>query len=112
MKEPIEDQNSGQKIDFSYSKIDGKMTKKKCNEVHFVKRCVERIGYVLDDKDIINKIQHNGLEFIKKESNTRTMFRYIDPNSQKSYRVIYDKLRHNLVTVLPDYKKRKDSKHG
>lgn len=88
-----------------------KRNKSKNIKKHFVIRCLERLGVVLNSSDIVRKIQNHELEFISKTSNSRTIFKYISPIDKKEYRVVYDKNRHDVVTIFPyvekKYKKKK-----
>ena len=77
-----------------------KKTKKECQCIHFQKRSIERIGVLINRKEIIRKIQKNELEFIERKSNRVTKWRYnfLD----KNYIVIYDKLRKQAVTIYEE----------
>ena len=75
-----------------------KKTKKDNERIHFEKRCLERVGVFLDRKEIIRKIKNQELEFIERQSNRITIWRYYFLD--KSYRVVYDKLRKQCVTIL------------
>lgn len=72
--------------------------KKKAIKVHFQRRSLERIGVLLDEKELVKKIQNNELEFIERQSNRITVFRYKYQN--KIYRLVYDKTRKQIVTIL------------
>lgn len=69
---------------------------------HFNRRCEERIGELLPRKDIIRRIQscksYDDLYFISKQSNTRSKYAFIFNGTL--YHLIYDKIRHKLVTIL------------
>lgn len=78
------------------------ISKTNCEDFHFAKRCIERIGYVPDTKTIVKKIQNNELEFVERQSNRITLFKWIEPVSKISYKVVYDKQRKRLVTILFD----------
>jgi len=71
---------------------------------HFKKRCDERVGELLPRKEIErnirNRIFTDTLFFVSKLSNTRTKYGYIFKGVL--YHLIYDKLRHKLVTVIPN----------
>lgn len=75
-------------------------TKKKQVDFHFARRCIERIGYVPDTKELIKKIQSQKLEFVERQSNRVTVFRWVDPISNTVCRLPYDKERHQLITIL------------
>ncbi len=72
--------------------------KKKAIKTHFQRRSLERIGVLLDEKELVKKIQNNKLEFIEKQSNRISVFRYEYNNN--FYRLIYDKTRKQIVTIL------------
>ena len=74
-----------------------KKTKKECQMAHFQKRCIQRIGRLLDRKEIIRQIQNNELEFIRRDSNRVSIFKYVVDNIP--YKVVYDKLRKQVVTI-------------
>ena len=73
-------------------------SKKKAIKTHFQRRSLERIVVLLDEKDLIKKIQNNELEFIEKQSNRVTVFRFC--YQDKVYRLVYDKTRKQIITVL------------
>lgn len=68
---------------------------------HFTSRCMERVGLFLNPQQLVQKIQKNELPFIKKTSNTRTVWGYYCEFNKKEYRIVYDKLRHDVVTIYP-----------
>lgn len=87
-----------------------KRSKAKNIKSHFFKRCLERTGYLINHKELIQKIQNHQLEFLYKTSNTRTVYKYHFNITNKDYKIVYDKLRHDVVTIY-DYnppQKRKD----
>lgn len=73
-------------------------SKKKTVKKHFFKRSLERVGVLLDENDLIRKIQNHELEFVERQSNRKTVFRleYHD----KKYRIVYDKVRKQIITIL------------
>ena len=73
-------------------------SKKKAVKIHFQKRSLERVGVLLNEKVIVNLIQENKLEFIERQSNRITVWRYVFMD--KKYRVVYDKQRKQIVTIL------------
>lgn len=73
-------------------------SKKKTVKKHFFRRSLERVGVLLDENDLIRKIQNHELEFVERQSNRKTVFR-IEYNSKK-YRIVYDKVRKQIITVL------------
>ena len=77
-------------------------TKKSKNiQRHFQQRCMDRLGIYLNNKQIVNLIQKNQLDFVKRTSNTRTVFKYHCNVNNKDYKIVYDKLRHDVVTIFP-----------
>ena len=76
------------------------ISKASCEDFHFTKRCIERIGYVPDTKTIIKKIQNNELEFVERQSNRITLFKWLEPMNKLECRLVYDKERHKIVTIL------------
>lgn len=74
------------------------VSKKKAVKKHFYKRSLERVGVLLNEKELVRKIQNHELEFIEKQSNRKTVYRleYLD----KTYRIIYDKDRKQIITIL------------
>ena len=75
-------------------------SKKKAIRIHFQHRSIERAGVLLNEKDLINKIQNGELEFIERQSNRVTVFRY--HHKEKTLRLVYDKTRKQIITVLYD----------
>jgi hypothetical protein len=73
-------------------------SKKKALKAHFERRSIERIGVLLNEKELIKKIQANELEFVERQSNRVTVFRY--KFKGENYRLVYDKTRKQIITVL------------
>ena len=73
-------------------------SKKKNVKKHFQKRSLERVGVLLNKKELVRKIQNHELEFVERQSNRKTVFRpkYLD----KTYRIVYDKQRKQIITIL------------
>jgi len=71
--------------------------------IHCERRAFERYDE-LSIKDIapaiISKIHRGEGEFVKRQSNSKTLWRVTV--NQKSYKVVYDKNTKCLVTFLPD----------
>lgn len=78
-----------------------KHSKSKNIKKHFSRRCLERVGLYLNSSDIVRKIQNNELEFASRTSNSRTVFKYNCPITKKEYRIVYDKNKHDVVTIFP-----------
>ena len=72
--------------------------KRKAIKTHFQRRSLERIGVLLDEKELVKKIQNNELEFIERQSNRVTVFRY--EYRGNFYRLVYDKSRKQIITIL------------
>jgi hypothetical protein len=73
-------------------------SKKKSIKTHFSLRSIERVGVFLDEKALVKKIQNNELEFIEKQSNRVTVFRFY--YKEQAYKLVYDKTRKQIITVL------------
>ena len=82
-----------------------RLNKKQCQQKHFEKRCLQRIGKLISQKEIKRKIQNNELEFIEAQSNRVSIFKYVFEG--KEYKVVYDKLRKQVVTILYMEKEKK-----
>lgn len=72
---------------------------------HFQKRCLERLGIVLNQRVLKEMLAAKKLVFLQKQSNTKTHFRvrrelYAGKQMlQFDVVVVYDKLRHAFVTT-------------
>ena len=72
---------------------------------HFQKRCLERIGIVLNQRELKQLAAENKLECIRKQSNSKTHFRLRKEQYngkqllQFDVELVYDKLRGAFVTV-------------
>lgn len=75
-------------------------SKKKAVKIHFQKRSLERVGVLLNENAIVGLIQENKLEFIERQSNRITVWRYVFMD--KIYRVVYDKQRKQIVTIFDE----------
>jgi len=78
------------------------MSKKKTVSNHFKMRCLQRLGYVPNEKELVNKIQSGSLEFLYRESLRLTHWRWQDINGVNCI-LVYDKMRKQIVTVLFEY---------
>ena len=76
-----------------------KAKKSKNIKKHFNHRCKERLGFKLNSQELVRMIQKNELDFVRRTSNTRTVFRYHCQVNNRDYNVVYDKLRHDVVTI-------------
>lgn len=85
------------------------MTSKKKNvKVHFRRRSLERVGMIVDEQDLIRKIQNQELEFVYSQSLRRKVYR-VEFLEQK-FLVIYDKVRKQLITIFPEDTSKNDTK--
>ncbi len=73
-------------------------SKKEAQRKHFEKRSLERVGVVLNRKELIYKIQGRELEFIKRQSHRVSVFRFEFLGD--FYRIVYDKERKQIVTIF------------
>lgn len=77
------------------------MTSKKKNvKIHFRRRSLERVGMIVDEIELIKKIQKQELEFVYSQSNRRKVYR--TEILGQIFRVIYDKERKQLITIYPE----------
>lgn len=74
--------------------------KKKTVDNHFSVRCLQRLGYVPNRQELVKKIQNAELEFIERQSNRVTLWRWICPITNIVCVLPYDKERKQLITVL------------
>lgn len=74
-----------------------KNDKKQAQVIHFQQRCIQRLGKLIDRKGLIRKIQNNELEFIQRDSNRVTIWKYTFEGTD--YKVVYDSLRKQVVTI-------------
>ena len=85
------------------------MTSKKKNvKVHFRKRSLERVGMIVDEQDLVRKIQKQELEFVYSQSLRRKVYRV--EFLQQKFLVVYDKMRKQLITIFPEDTSKKDTK--
>ena len=75
-------------------------SKRKTVERHFSIRCIERLGYVPNEKDLIKAIHTGKLENYDRQSNRITRWKWTDPIKNIPCVLVYDKERHQIVTVL------------
>lgn len=80
------------------------MRKNKSYRIHTEKRAVERYGYAFTMATIasfIQQIQTGEAKFISRTSNRVTVWYVKHPDTQEQVKVVYDKQRKAIVTVLP-----------
>ena len=88
-----------------------RVTKAKVMRNHFWQRSIERVGYLVDEKELINLIQTQKLKFIEKQSNRVSVFRWISKEGKK-FRLVYDKIRHQIITILIEKGEENDNYEG
>lgn len=74
-------------------------TKTQMQAQHFQKRCIERIGTALSNKELTKLIQDNKLPFVDRQSCRVTHWLYTHTDG-KQYILVYDKQRQKVVTIL------------
>ena len=85
-----------------------KKSKKKSVETHFAVRCLQRLGYIPKETDLVKDIQEGKMQFYDRQSNRVTRWVWIDPLNGVECLLPYDKERKQLITILfkdIDYKK-------
>lgn len=75
-------------------------SKKKNVDMHFASRCIQRLGYIPDSKELVKAIQNGKLSFMDKQSNRVTRWLWTDPVHGVNCILPYDKERKQLITVL------------
>ena len=75
-------------------------SKKKVVDDHFSVRCLQRLGYIPDRKQLVLDIQSGKLPFYNKQSNRVTRWLWTDPVSKTECIFPYDKIRKQIITVL------------
>lgn len=63
-------------------------------------RSLERVGMIVDEKELIKKIQKQELEFVYSQSNRRKVYR--TEFLGERFFVIYDKERKQLITIYKE----------
>ena len=67
---------------------------------HFQKRCLQRLGYIPNMKDLVALIQKGRLEFYERQSNRVTVWRWVDQMHGVKCLLPYDKERKQIITIL------------
>ena len=96
-------------ISNSYVAFSKRNLKKQTQNRHFNNACENRAGEVLDSKEITKQIQNGELEFLDRQSNKITRWKY--NHNGKDYIIVYDKKFNQPVTIIPyreDYKNNND----
>ena len=76
-----------------------KRTKYRTQQIHFQNACLARVGEVLDNKELSGLVQQNKMEFIDRQSNNITRWKYT--YKEKDYMLIYNKQYKQVVTIIP-----------
>lgn len=77
-----------------------KKSKRKTVNDHFDRRCIERIGYIPDRRELVKSIQRNELEFVGKQSCRVTHWKWVEPVYKITCILPYDKERKQIITIL------------
>lgn len=72
-------------------------------DIHFRQRCLERLGFIPLQKTLLEKLYANELEFVDKQSNSRSVFR-LPKEYNSNFLLVYDNKRKCFVTILEDPK--------
>ncbi len=75
-------------------------TKAESLRLHFDRRCIERLGRVLDHKQLVRDISQGNMKFMMKQSNRVSVF--ILDIDEVAYRLFYDKSRQTCITIIPN----------
>lgn len=75
-------------------------TKAESLRLHFDRRCMERLGRVLDHKQLVQDISQGNMKFMMKQSNRVSVF--ILGIDEVVYRLFYDKSRQTCITIIPN----------
>lgn len=75
-------------------------TKTESLRLHFDRRCMERLGRVLDHKQLVRDISQGNIKFMMKQSNRVSVF--ILDIDEVVYRLFYDKSRQTCITIIPN----------
>ena len=77
-----------------------KTTKYQTVNDHFSVRCLQRLGYIPDRRELIKLIQEAKLIFLDRQSNRVTRWLWTDPVKGINCILPYDKERKQVITVL------------
>lgn len=75
-------------------------SKKQSVETHFAIRCLQRLGYIPKESDLVQEIQKGKLKFYDRQSNRVTRWIWVDPVNGIECLLPYDKERKQLITIL------------
>lgn len=76
------------------------MSKAKSLRAHFEKRCLERVGRILNEKALVRAIQESKLKFLLKLSNRVSAYEFLD--EERKFKILYDRNRHRCITILDE----------
>lgn len=80
------------------------MKKTRSYKIHTARRAIERYGFEFTMATLasfVNQIQSNKGQFVKRTSNRVTVWDVSHPDTEENIRVVYDKIRKSIVTILP-----------
>ena len=77
---------------------------------HFSIRCLQRLGYIPNRKELVKLIQEAKLPFLDRQSNRVTRWLWTDPIKKIDCILPYDKERKQIITVL--FKREEDILDG
>lgn len=77
-----------------------KQNKKESVKNHFAIRCLQRLGHIPIEANLIESIQKGRLSFYDRQSNRVTRWEWTDPVTGTVCLLPYDKERKQIITVL------------
>lgn len=76
-----------------------KVTKKQNEIKHFQKRCLQRLGFLVNRKELIKAIKQHKLPLLYSQSNRVNCYLYVV--NECNYKIVYDKVRKTPITIIP-----------
>lgn len=67
---------------------------------HFQEKSLSRVGVMLDEQELIRKIQNREFRFVKRSTRNITMWAF--EYNKEMFNAVYDKERKEIVTILYD----------
>lgn len=71
---------------------------------HFSVRCIQRVGFPIDEEELKRRMVRHALSFLWKESNTKSHFLVpkdmLPVSCMREIEAVYDSKLHEFVTVL------------
>ncbi len=67
---------------------------------HFSVRCLQRLGYIPNRRELVKLIQEAKITFLDRQSNRVTRWLWMDPINNVECILPYDKERKQIITVL------------